>query len=61
MLYGVYAGLGDALKSRFSGWRVGIVTSEAGLAKATGLPFKPKRAPIPHGGLKVWLFQTGAL
>ncbi len=61
MLYGVYAGLGDALKSRFSGWRVGIVTSEAGLAKATGLPFDPKAAPIPHGGLKVWLFQTGAL
>jgi len=61
MLYGVYAGLGDAIKREFSGWRVGLVTSEAGLAKAAGLPFKPKGAPIPHGGLKVWLFQTGIL
>ncbi|MFO8125870.1 class I SAM-dependent RNA methyltransferase [Yoonia sp.] len=61
MLYGVYAGLGEAIKREFSGWRVGIVTSEAGLAKATGLPFNPKGAPIPHGGLKVWLFQTGTL
>ncbi|MFA8441870.1 class I SAM-dependent RNA methyltransferase [Yoonia sp.] len=61
MLYGVYAGLGEAIKREFSGWRVGMVTSEAGLAKASGLPFKPKGAPIPHGGLKVWLFQTGPL
>ena len=61
MLYGVYAGLGEAIKKEFSGWRVGLVTSEAGLAKATGLPFKPKGAAIPHGGLKVWLFQTGPL
>ncbi|PJI86082.1 putative N6-adenine-specific DNA methylase [Yoonia maricola] len=61
MLYGVYAGLGDAIKRECPGWRVGIVTSEAGLAKATGLPFRPKGAAIPHGGLKVWLFQTGLL
>ncbi len=61
MLYDVYAGLGEAIKREFSGWRVGIVTSEAGLAKATGLPFRPKGAPIPHGGLKVWLFQTAPL
>lgn len=61
MLYSVYAGLGDKLRADFAGWRVGLVTSEASLAKATGLPFKPKGAPIPHGGLKVWLFQTGTL
>ena len=61
MLYGVYAGLGEAIKREFSGWRVGIVTSEAGLAKASGLPFKPKGPAIPHGGLKVWIFQTDAL
>ena len=61
MLYGVYAGLGEALRSRFTGWRVGIVASDAGLAKATGLPFQPKGAPVPHGGLKVWLFQTNPL
>ncbi len=61
MLYGVYAGLGEAIKREFTGWRVGMVTSEAGLAKASGLPFKPKGPTIPHGGLKVWLFQTGTL
>lgn len=61
MLFGVYAGLGQKLKEDFTGWRVGLVTSDPGLAKATGLPFKPKGPPIPHGGLKVWLFQTDAL
>ena len=61
LLYGLYASLGQTLKEQFSGWRVGIITSEAGLAKSTGLPFKPKGAPIPHGGLKVWLFQTDPL
>ena len=61
MLYGVYAGLGEAIKRECAGWRVGMVTSEAGLAKAAGLPFKPKGAAIPHGGLKVWLFQTDPL
>lgn len=61
LLYGLYASLGETLRDRFGGWRVGLVTSETGLAKATGLPFKPKGAPIPHGGLKVWLFQTNPL
>jgi len=61
MLYSVYAGLGEALKSNFAGWRVGLVTSDASLAKATGLPFDSKGPTIPHGGLKVWLFQTGPL
>ncbi|MEO0918780.1 MAG: class I SAM-dependent RNA methyltransferase [Pseudomonadota bacterium] len=57
MLYGVYAGLGEALKARFGGWRVGIITSDAGLAKATGLPLQ-KGPTVPHGGLKVWLFRA---
>lgn len=61
LLFGLYATLGQTLKAQFSGWRVGIVTSDAALANATGLPFKPKGAPVPHGGLKVWLFQTGKL
>lgn len=61
MLFSVYAGLGEALLTRFKGWRVGLVTNDANLAKATGLPFRPKGPPIPHGGLKVWLFQTDAL
>lgn len=61
LLYGLYASLGETLRDRFGGWRVGIVTSDAGLANATGLPFRPKGPPIPHGGLKVWLFQTDPL
>lgn len=61
LLYPLYGTLGETLKTRFKGWRVGLVTSEPPLAKATGLPFKPQGAPIPHGGLKVWLFSTDKL
>lgn len=57
----LYRTLGQALLQRFSGWRVGLVTSEAGLAKATGLPFGRPSPPILHGGLRVHLFQTGTL
>lgn len=56
LLYGLYAALGETLRTRFSGWRVGIVTSEPGLAKATGLKLKPAGPPVPHGGLKVSLW-----
>ena len=61
MLFGLYAALGTHLRSQFSGWKVAIVTSDPALAKAMGLPFGPKGPAIPHGGLKVWLFQTGPL
>ncbi len=61
LLYALYGALGQTLKAGFSGWRVGIVTSEAALAKATGLPFLPQDAPVAFGGLKVQLFRTGPL
>ena len=61
LLYAVYGALGKTLKERFSGWRVGLVTSERGLAKATALPFAPLGPNIPHGGLGIALYQTGAL
>ncbi len=57
----LYRSLGNTLKARFSGWRVGLVTSEAPLAKATGLPFGPPSAPVAHGGLSVALYRTGSL
>lgn len=57
----LYRALGQSLKSRFAGWRVGIITSEPMLAYATALPFLPPTAPVPHGGLRVSLFQTGPL
>ncbi len=60
-LYGLHGALGEVLRSRFCGWRVGIVTSEASLARATGLPFASESKPIAHGGLRVRLYQTDAL
>ncbi|MEL6689052.1 MAG: class I SAM-dependent RNA methyltransferase [Pseudomonadota bacterium] len=60
-LTGLYETLGARLKDGFKGWKVGVVTSEESLARATGLPFGAKGPPIAHGGLKVWLFQTKPL
>ncbi len=60
-LFGLHAALGTALKERFPGWRAAMVTADAGLAKATGLPFDPPGPPIDHGGIKVRLHQTGPL
>lgn len=57
----LYRALGQTLLRRFGGWRVGLVTSEPKLAHATGLPFLPHGAPVPHGGLRVVLFRTGVL
>jgi putative N6-adenine-specific DNA methylase len=60
-LFGLYASLGKTLAQRFSGWRVGLVTTDAGLARATNLPFGPPGPPVSHGGLKINLWQTKAL
>lgn len=60
-LKGLYRSLGQTLMSRFSGWRVGLVTSEAALAKASGLPFAPPGPPVSHGGIRIMLFQTRPL
>ena len=60
-LFGLHAQMGEVFRSRFPGWRVGIVTSEAGLAKATGLPWQAPGPIVAHGGLKVRLWQTGPL
>jgi putative N6-adenine-specific DNA methylase len=57
----LYRALGQTLSSRFPGWRVGLVTTDAALARATGLPFAPPPAPVAHGGLRVTLFQTAPL
>ena len=57
----LYRALGQVLATRFAGWRVGLVTAEAKLAHATGLPFLPHGPPVPHGGLRVALYRTGVL
>lgn len=61
LLFALYGTLGQRLLAEFSGWRVGIVTSDGGLAKSTGLPFLPLGPGIPHGGLKVNLYKTAPL
>ncbi len=57
----LYQTFGQTMKARFSGWRVGIITTEAMLAHSTGLPFVPTAAPVQHGGLRVTLFHTKPL
>ena len=57
----LYRALGQVLRTRFAGWRVGLVAQEARLAQATGLPFLPPGPPVPHGGLRVTLWRTGVL
>ena len=59
-LFGLYAALGQVLREHFTGWRLGLVTSDRKLAHATGLNLQ-SGPPIPHGGLKVQLFQSGPL
>lgn len=61
LLFALYGTMGEVLKARFKGWRVGIVTSDTSLANATKLPFLPTGAPVAHGGLKVRLFKTDLL
>lgn len=53
--------LGQVLRSRFSGWRIGLITTDPALARATRLPFGPPGRPVDHGGLKVRLYTTGTL
>ena len=60
-LAALYRAFGQTMMSRFTGWRVGMTTSEPSLAKASGLPFLPTSAPVPHGGLRVTLYRTGPL
>jgi putative N6-adenine-specific DNA methylase len=55
-LFGLYGSLGRVLSERFGGWRVGIVTSDDGLAKAVGLPLTPS-GHVDHSGTKVRLWQ----
>jgi putative N6-adenine-specific DNA methylase len=57
----VYRAFGETMRTRFQGWRIAIITTDAALAKATGLPFKPPGKPVSHGGLRVSLFQSGVL
>ncbi len=60
LLFALYGSFGQVLRTRFSGWRVAVVTSDAGLAKAMDLPFEVG-SPVLHGGTRVHLYQTSKL
>jgi putative N6-adenine-specific DNA methylase len=57
-LASLYRTLGSRLKSGFSGWRVGIVTTDKNLVRATGLGLEPAGPPVLHGGLRVMLWRA---
>ncbi|MEM9198008.1 MAG: class I SAM-dependent RNA methyltransferase [Pseudomonadota bacterium] len=54
----LYRAFGSAMRDRFAGWRIALITSEPELARATGLPFAPPGLPVPHGPLKIRLYQA---
>lgn len=60
-LFPLYHALGQTLLAGFKGWRVGVITNEASLAGATGLPFATPTGSVSHGGLRVTLYLTGPL
>lgn len=60
-LFALYGALGKTLSDRFAGWRVGLITTDVGLARTTGLPFRPPDGPVAHGGRRIHLFRTDAL
>lgn len=60
-LFALYGAFGQVLRERFSGWRVGIICPDAGLARASGLPFLPDLPPVLHGGQRLHLWRTDSL
>lgn len=56
LLFGLYGALGAVLRERFGGWSVGVVTSDGGLAKATGLELDAF-GPVDHSGTKIHLWK----
>ena len=57
-LFALYRSLGQTLSEKFDGWQVGIITSDPGLAKATGLKFLDISRAVDNGGIKVKLYET---
>ena len=57
-LHGLYGAFGKVMRERFCGWRVAMVTSDGGLARATGLNWEPPGPIVDHGGTKVRLWTA---
>jgi len=60
-LFGLYKSFGQTMLTRFGGWRIAVITNDASLAGACGLPFETPFGPVSHGGQRVYLFLTGPL
>lgn len=60
-LAALYATFGRRVRAGFPGWRVGLITSEPGLAQATGLAWADVGPPVPHGPLRIRLYRTAPL
>ena len=60
-LFGLYGSFGSVMRERFQGWRVALITSDPGLAKATELPFRSTSQAIDHGGIRIKLYQSDVL
>lgn len=60
-LYPLYGALGTVLRTRFSGWRVGLVTADPALARATGLSFEKPGGSVDNNGVRIALYKTGIL
>ena len=57
-LFALYRSLGQTLSEKFVDWQIGIITSDPGLAIATGLKFLDISSPVDNGGIKVQLYET---
>jgi putative N6-adenine-specific DNA methylase len=60
-LFSLYQSFGNVMREEFTGWRIGMVTTDRVLAESSKLPWLPPGAPIAHGGLKLRLFRTEPL
>lgn len=56
-LMGLYRTLGNVIRAKFPGWRVGIITTDKDLARATGLGLTLMEPTVLHGGLRVGLWH----
>ena len=60
-LFSLYRKFGEKMKNEFSGWRVGMITSDNALAQSTKLLFESSELAISNGGLKIHVYKTGIL
>jgi len=60
-LFSLYRTFGEKMRNEFFGWRVGMVTSDNGLAQSTNLPFVSSNLNVSNGGLNIQIYKTEAL